>query len=238
LQLKNKGYVSQHDRIAELHPGDFAIYSSTETYQLLFHDSYKQMVFQFPKSDLWARLPDCELLTARKVSGAGEIGRIVSGGLVDFYRIIGNADDVVQHFMKDTILDLIATGLASLANSTFELSRPEQHLMLRAKSYIHANLANPDMTRAEIAKAIGMSVRRLSGIFAKGGTTIAAYIRLLRLERIARDLLNNLFHRQSISEIAFRWGFNNLQHFSKAFRNQYGMSPRDYRRHGKQLNRQ
>ncbi len=230
LQLKNKGYVKQHDRIAELYPGDFAIYNSTETYQLLFPCSYKQLVFQFPKSDLLARLPHCELLTARKVSNVNEIGRLVSRSLVDFSRIMGNTDEVVQHYLKDTVIDLIATGLASLENSSFELSRPEQHLMLRAKSYIHANLGNPALTRKVVAKAMGMSVRRLSDIFAKEGTTIAGYIRFMRLDRIARDLLNDLFHRQSISEIAFRWGFNNLQHFSKVFRDRYGMSPRYYRR--------
>lgn len=235
LQLKSKGYVNQHDRIAELDLGDFAIYSSTEPYQLLCPCSYKELVFQFPKSDLLARLPNCELLTARKVSKANEIGRLVSGSLVDFSRTIGNADEVVQHYMKDTVLDLIATGLASIENSTFELSRPEQHLMLRARSYIHANLGNSSLTREMVANATGMSVRRLSDVFSREGTTIAAYIRLMRLDRIARDLLNDLFHRQPISEIAFRWGFNNLQHFSKAFRNHYRMSPRDYRRHGTPL---
>lgn len=232
LQLKNRGYVKQHGRFAELHPGDFAIYSSTETYELLFPSSYKQLVFQFPKSDLLMKLPNCELLTARKISNTDEIGRLVNGSLVDFSRIIGNSDDVVQRYMKDTVLDLIATGLASLENNTFELSHPEQHLMLRAKSYIHANLGNPSLTRKVVANVMGMSVRRLSDVFAKDGTTIAAYIRLKRLDRIARDLLNDLFRRQSITEIAFRWGFNNLQHFSKVFHNQYGMSPRDYRRHG------
>ena len=230
MQLKNKGHIFQHDRKAELLPGDFAIYSSTDTYQLLFPDSYKQLVFQFPKSDLMARLPNCELLTARKVSKANEIGQLVSGSLVDFSRIIGNPNELVQHYMQDTVLDLIATGLASLENSAFELSQPEQIIMLRAKSYIHAHLGNPSLSRKMVANAIGMSVRRLSDIFTNDGTTIAAYIRAKRLDQIARDLLNNLFHRQSINEIAFRWGFNNLQHFSKVFRNQYGLSPREYRR--------
>jgi AraC-like DNA-binding protein len=193
------------------------------------------LVFQFQKSDLLARLPNCELLTARKVSKASEIGRVVSGSLVDFSRMIGNSSEVVQHYMKDVVLDLIATGLASLENSTFELSLPEQYILLRAKSFIHENLGNPNLTRKMVANAMGMSVRRLSDIFSKEGTTVAAYIRSKRLDRIARDLLNNIFRRQSISEIAFRWGFNNLQHFSKVFRYQYGMSPRDYRRHARPL---
>jgi AraC-like DNA-binding protein len=33
----------------------------------------------------------------------------------------------------------------------------------------------------------------------------------------------------SISEICFRWGFNGSAHFSRAFRDQYGVSPREFR---------
>ena len=167
VQLRNKGYVAQNDRVAELHPGDLALYSSTETYQLLFPSSYKQLVFQFPKSDLLARLPNCELLTARKVSHSTEIGRLVSKSLVDFALRIDNPNEIVQHYMKDVVIDLIATGLASIENSTFELSSPEQHIMLRAKSYIHANLGNSNLTRTMVANAMGVSVRRLRDIFSK-----------------------------------------------------------------------
>ena len=34
----------------------------------------------------------------------------------------------------------------------------------------------------------------------------------------------------SISEICFRWGFNGSAHFSRAFKDRYGVSPRDYRK--------
>ena len=34
----------------------------------------------------------------------------------------------------------------------------------------------------------------------------------------------------SISDICFRWGFNGSAHFSRAFRKEYGLSPREYRR--------
>jgi len=230
LQLINKSYIFQRDRRAELYPGDFAIYSSTDPYQLLMPDSYHHLVFKFPKSELMARLPNCELLTALKVGKEDEIGRFVADSLCNFSRVIGKSDEVMQHYLQDTILDLIATGLASIKKSTFELSQPEQYMLLRAKSFIHSNLCNPNLTREVIADAMGVSTRKLSNTFAKEKSTVARYIRVRRLERIARDLAAEFFNRQTISEIAFRWGFNNLQHFSKVFQKQYGLSPRDYRR--------
>jgi AraC-like DNA-binding protein len=35
--------------------------------------------------------------------------------------------------------------------------------------------------------------------------------------------------RLNISEIAYRWGFNDLSYFSKAFRAQCSQTPRDWR---------
>jgi AraC-like DNA-binding protein len=37
-----------------------------------------------------------------------------------------------------------------------------------------------------------------------------------------------LAHRH-VSEIAFAWGFNDLSHFGRVFREHYGMPPRDWR---------
>jgi len=37
-----------------------------------------------------------------------------------------------------------------------------------------------------------------------------------------------LAHRH-VSEIAFAWGFNDLSHFGRVFREHFGMSPRDFR---------
>jgi AraC-like DNA-binding protein len=41
-------------------------------------------------------------------------------------------------------------------------------------------------------------------------------------------------HRM-IGEIAFSWGFSDLSHFSRRFRDAYSMTPGDYRRHAKEL---
>jgi AraC-like DNA-binding protein len=39
-----------------------------------------------------------------------------------------------------------------------------------------------------------------------------------------------MFASLSISEICFRWGFNGSAHFSRSFKERYGVSPRDYRK--------
>jgi AraC-like DNA-binding protein len=54
-------------------------------------------------------------------------------------------------------------------------------------------------------------------------------VRKLRLARCAADLRSAASDGTGITDIAFRWGFNDSAHFSKAFRAEFGQSPRDYR---------
>ncbi|WP_408436860.1 helix-turn-helix domain-containing protein [Paraburkholderia sediminicola] len=36
-------------------------------------------------------------------------------------------------------------------------------------------------------------------------------------------------HHRTIAEVAYSWAFSDNTHFSCAFKQEYGMSPRDYR---------
>jgi AraC-like DNA-binding protein len=42
-------------------------------------------------------------------------------------------------------------------------------------------------------------------------------------------LRNKVKSHLSISDIAFQWGFNNVSHFSRTFRAQFGIAPREWR---------
>ncbi len=55
------------------------------------------------------------------------------------------------------------------------------------------------------------------------------YIRQRRLENCRKDLLDPIQIGARISDIAFRWGFNDLSHFSRVFKQRYDYSPKDYR---------
>lgn len=229
LQMNNSSLVAQGNRVAELQPGDCALYGSTDPYVLTLSDQFRQLVVQVPKRQLLSRLPNADLLTGRKISGTSEIGQLVGNSILKFARTLGQGSSVVQSFGQDVIVDLVATGLATLGGANYELSLPEQHIMLRARSFIQANLGDPDLDRNAVADAAGLSVRRLNEIFAKQGQSISSHIRETRLERAARDLSDPCHRRQSISEIAGKWGFGNFQHFSKVFRERFGISPSVHR---------
>ena len=101
----------------------------------------------------------------------------------------------------------------------------------RVRQTIETLLAEPDLSLRRAAEAEGVSPRYLQRLFADAGESFTGYVRLRRLERCRLDLLSPRHGPASISTICFRWGFNGSAHFSRAFRRQYGMSPREYRRY-------
>lgn len=85
-------------------------------------------------------------------------------------------------------------------------------------------------TMLAIAEAIGMSPFYFSRLFtATHGVGPLAYLRRLRLERAASDLLAN--PAKPIVDIALDAGFESQQTFTRAFREAYGQPPGRFRKH-------
>lgn len=91
------------------------------------------------------------------------------------------------------------------------------------------HLTNAELDCAAVAAALKLSPRYINQLLEAEGTSLSRYIWRQRLDRAASDLRNPAWSRRSISVIAMSHGFNDLSHFSKAFRQAFGTSPRDYR---------
>ena len=229
LQLNCEGIVRQGDREAQLQPGDFALYSSVDRYCLELPDGFRQLVVQIPREELLGRLPNADLLTAISVSGKSAIGSVIKDSVLRLVGSLDQANDVVRQCMQDTIVDLFVTGLASLEASKYTLSKPEQQILLRADAIIRANLHDPRFNRDSLARTMGMSVRRLSEIYHSDNRSVSSTIREMRLNGIASDLADIRYMRQSIGDIAFKWGIENHQSLVRNFKARFGVTPRAYR---------
>ncbi|MEO0486372.1 MAG: GlxA family transcriptional regulator [Pseudomonadota bacterium] len=87
---------------------------------------------------------------------------------------------------------------------------------------MEANLETP-LTIAEICRAAGLSHRQLNRLFAQCvRKTPSLYYRDIRLDR-ARGLVTQT--NMSMSEIAYAAGFSSQVHFSRAYKDRFGMPP-------------
>jgi AraC-like DNA-binding protein len=92
------------------------------------------------------------------------------------------------------------------------------------RSYIEDRLDDPDLSPAAIAAAHGVSVRTLQLAFAETGTTVTRHVRDRRLKACYRDLTRP-GPAETVTDVAFRWGFNDAGHFSRTFRQEFGVTP-------------
>ena len=97
------------------------------------------------------------------------------------------------------------------------------------KRYIREHIHEP-LDRETLAAVAGFSIPHFHRVFtARVGESAASYVRRVRLERAARKLRMGAV---DITEVALAAGYESHAAFSKAFRQQYGMSPREFRQLG------
>jgi len=95
--------------------------------------------------------------------------------------------------------------------------------------YIREHLNEP-LDREMLAAVAGFSVPHFHRVFtAHVGESAASYVRRLRLERAGRKLRMGAV---DITEVALAAGYDTHAAFSKAFKQQFGLSPREFRQLG------
>ena len=231
LQLEDTGIVNQDGRIAQLHPGDFALYDSTRPYHLHFDRPFRQIVLQIPYDSLAEQFLMPENITARRVSAQTAVGALTS----QFIQSVAGRLDVLSHqergAINQHIIELIALSMGSMS-SLRELdgqSIARTAMLERIKQYIEINIRHPQLTPALVAKHHHISERYQRMLFASTGTTISRYILNKRLALCREALENSALSDYSITQLAFSYGFNDAAHFSHKFKEHYGFSPKEYR---------
>jgi AraC-like DNA-binding protein len=95
----------------------------------------------------------------------------------------------------------------------------------RAVSFIEAN-ADIDITVADIARAAGVTARAVQLAFRRHlDITPAGYLRRIRLDQAHRQLQAADPDCDSVTAVAYRWGFSSPSRFAAYYRRSYGVRP-------------
>ena len=227
FQVKNQCEVLQGGRSTIINPGEFAAYRSSDPYRLRLKDGFQQHVIQIPHAALFKRLPNIDSLTAQSVGA--DVGAAIYFSIEKIIGLGTTSNDVMRAWLEDTVVDLIATGLASLEDGRAKLRASGQKILVRARHVIAKNCNRPDLSRDDVGAAVGVSVRRLNELFAAENSSIQSEIREARLQSICADLTDPRLTQVPVADIAFRRGIENAQHFSRQFKARFGQTPTSYR---------
>lgn len=236
LQMSGSGLVTQAGREALLNPGDFALYDTARPYNLHFDGPFSQLVVRVPRNLAERYLPVAEHLTAFQMPGSEGCSRLTKKFLASVSEEIEKVGEAEDDKLLRVFLQLLGSSYnerMGADSSIVSTSRAAQ--VARIKEYILEHLTDPDLKPPLIAATHRISTRYLNKLFEAEDCTVSRWIWRKRLERCRRLFLDPRYSHKTISEIAFFCGFNDTAHFSRSFRDQFGVSPRAYRKNAGQL---
>jgi AraC-like DNA-binding protein len=106
-------------------------------------------------------------------------------------------------------------------------TRTDREALIEARDLLLARMDCPP-TLAEIAKKVGLNQTKLKSAFKEAfGDTLFGFLAKQRLQKAHQLLLET---DKSASEIALELGFSSPQHFSKAFKAQFGITTGDMKK--------
>ena len=126
-------------------------------------------------------------------------------------------------------LELVALQLKQLEYLTGKTRRsrpcdPSAEKIFYACEILRKEMANPP-SKLELARRVRLNYNQLiHGFKTTLGMLPFEYLRAIRLEKTYNMIIN---HECNITEAAFNAGYTSLSHFSKSFRKQFGINPKE-----------
>jgi acetamidase/formamidase/AraC-like DNA-binding protein len=232
LHLAGKARLESDTGETDVSPGDITYGPLRASFRLSFRSDFQEFFVKIPRSVLDARLVTGFARRVGHLRGNTGIGRVFGDMLSSVADSIDKLDADQMRPVEIALTEFLATCLAdeAPASGLRGATGTQMSILNRICQVIEAHLGEHDFSRATVARKEGISARYVQKLFENAGETFGHYLRLRRLERCRSELINPLYAHLSITEICYRWGFNDSAHFSRAFREQYRMSPRAYRK--------
>ncbi|MGA7439722.1 MAG: helix-turn-helix domain-containing protein [Luteibacter sp.] len=228
LQLEGESRIEQHGRRGTISPGNFGLIDLSRPFRVETGRSLIQAAY-LPLAVLRDAVPRLEQVTALPLSGHV----VAAAFLRSLFRDLFDRAEEMTEAVADRLVEAIPHMLAAATVAVGEVSPPpsqlRQHHKEQVRRFVREHLADPALCAEMIGKGVGLSTSYLFELFADEDITLMRWVRAERLARCQRELADASLRYRSISHIAQAWGFGDMTHFGRSFREAYGISPRSWR---------
>lgn len=174
-------------------------------------------------------LPTTTIATAaRRLDGTHPLAMLLADFLRGLVELAERSAGLLPELAGATVHLVRALILARARDA--EQAPVRESLFDRMCHYIEEHIADPKLDADTIAAATNISVRYLYKLWSASGTTLANYIIARRLELARAALTDPRMRHLTIGAVARRYGFADATHFTRRFRNAYGLTPSQWRR--------
>ena len=120
------------------------------------------------------------------------------------------------------------TGKVQAELKPMVITSLDEQLVKKATAYVDENISDTTITVETMAQHLGMSrVHLYKKMLSITGSTPSEFMRQIRMRRAEQLLRSSQF---SVSEVAYKVGFNIPRYFSQYFKEMYGMNTSQYKK--------
>ena len=225
LQVQGQTVSTLGDDSLELNANDLAFYNGGEPFRT--RQGGRRSIAVVPRAMIERRAPWMLRHPPRKVAAASSLyADLARRHLMHLNDCDIALSDSTVSMLTENLCNLVA--LATAPDVAVDRMQPE--LQLEALlAFCRQHLHDAELSPQQAADYLGISVRTLHARFRQTGQSFGRFLLASRLEACRDALRDEKQMSSNISEIAYRWGFNDLSHFNKAFRAHFDMTPGEWR---------
>lgn len=221
--------ISQNGTNIQLAPGDLLLMDSVGSCEITPFGLIEHASLSLPRNEVDRVLKDNKF---GKVSATCSSGKMLHMLVDQLCREPESEHDdgVEGEALRTAFISLLVPALSSTHDKPLSAELLHgNNLRSYVQKIIDDSLSQPNLNPVGLASRLNISVRHLYRLFEEQGDSVCRYIQRSRLKRSADDLSNPFLKGESITSIAYKWGFTDSAHFSRAFKKHFELSPKDYR---------
>jgi AraC-like DNA-binding protein len=162
-------------------------------------------------------------LSAVKLGSRHPVTLLLKDCVEELKGFIPTAESTVTQKLAEVLADLVEIAIDE-ANGPVS-----DQAFLDTLAKAEDQLDDPQFDVSALAGELGTTLRSLQKRFRLLNTTPREWMSERRLERTRKKLDDPAFANLSIKQIAFGSGFRDFSHFSRSFKDAFGVAPRRYR---------
>jgi AraC-like DNA-binding protein len=223
LQLSGRTVTSVNEQSIAFTAGDMDIYDGRTPFRA--RHAGRRAIAVLPRAMMDARAPWLRRRQPGKLSPSPFL-KLARRHLLQLSAPESRLTDTETGLLTENLCNLMA--LASGAD--IKPDRLQPSLQIEAiLAFCRQHLHDAEVSPQSVADQFRISVRTVHARFSQIGYTFGRWMRDSRLDACRAALRDENQRASNISEIAYRWGFNDLSHFNKAFRARFDKTPREWR---------
>lgn len=211
-----------------VYPGDIKIIDLARPFHT-FNTDFDNITLTLPRAALAPLLANPDGLHGTVLHRDTAEARLLAAHIEELAVSAAKLDTTVGHAVAAATLRLVAACLGPATQARDDIACHHAAAETETiRQYIDRNLASPALSPDSLAQWFRISRAQLYRAFPEDGG-VQAYIRTQRLRRCFQAIADPTHAGRGIGEIALSFGFVSEAHFSRVFRQTFGLKPSEVR---------